>query len=50
LHAVFVHKPALEYPSAPELIARAFGLTLAELRVLLAIVEIGGVPEVAEVL
>ena len=48
--AVFVRKSTLEYPSAPELIARAFGLTLAELRVLVAIVEIGGVPEVAEVL
>ena len=48
--AVFVRKSTLEYPSAPELITRAFGLTLAELRVLVAIVEIGGVPEVAEVL
>jgi DNA-binding CsgD family transcriptional regulator/PAS domain-containing protein len=48
--AVFVHKSTLEHPSSPELIAKAFGLTLAELRVLLAIVEIGGVPQVAEVL
>jgi DNA-binding CsgD family transcriptional regulator len=48
--AVFVHKYTLERPSQPELIARAYSLTLAELRVLLAIVDIGGVPEVAEVL
>jgi DNA-binding CsgD family transcriptional regulator len=48
--AVFVHKSTLEHLSSPEVIAAAYRLTLTELRVLLAIVEIGGVPEVAEVL
>jgi DNA-binding CsgD family transcriptional regulator/PAS domain-containing protein len=47
---VFVHKAVLEIPSPPEMIARAFKLTPSELRVLLAIVEIGGVPETAEAL
>ena len=40
----------MEAPSPPEVIAKAYKLTMAELRVLLAIVDIGGVPEVAEVL
>jgi DNA-binding CsgD family transcriptional regulator len=48
--AIFVHKSALEPPSSPEVIAKAYSLTLAEMRVLLAIVDIGGVPEVADVL
>jgi DNA-binding CsgD family transcriptional regulator/PAS domain-containing protein len=48
--AVFVHKAALDTPSAPEAIAKAYKLTPTELRVLLAIVEVGGVPEVAEAL
>ena len=48
--AVFVHKSAVEAPSPPEVIATAYKLTMAELRVLLAIAEVGGVPEVAEVL
>ena len=48
--AIFVHKAALEVSSPPETIARHYRLTPAELRVLLAIVEVGGVPEVAEVL
>ena len=48
--ALFVHKAALELPSLPEVIARHYKLTLTELRVLLAIVEVGGVPEVAEAL
>jgi DNA-binding CsgD family transcriptional regulator len=48
--ALFVHKAALDIPSPPEAIARAYKLTPTELRVLLAIVEIGGVPEVAEAL
>ena len=47
---VFVHKATLDVPSPPEAIARAYKLTPTELRVLLAIVEIGGVPEVAEAL
>jgi DNA-binding CsgD family transcriptional regulator len=48
--AVFVHKSAVETPSPPEVIAKAYKLTMAELRVLFAIVDVGGVPEVAEVL
>jgi DNA-binding CsgD family transcriptional regulator len=48
--ALFVRKAALETPSAPEVIAKTFSLTPTELRVLLAIVEVGGVPEVAAAL
>jgi len=48
--AVFVRKATLETPSAPEVIARAYDLTPTELRVLLAIVDIGGIPEVATAL
>ena len=48
--AVFVHKAALETPSPPEVIAKTFNLTPSELRVLLGIVEVGGVPETAEAL
>jgi DNA-binding CsgD family transcriptional regulator len=48
--AIFVRKAALEEPSPPEVIAKAFRLTPTELRILLAIVEVGGVPEVAEAL
>ena len=48
--AVFVRKAEFEAPSAPEVIARHFGLTPTELRVLLAIVEIGGVSETAKAL
>jgi DNA-binding CsgD family transcriptional regulator len=48
--ALFVHKAALGAPSPPETIARHYSLTPTELRVLLAVVEVGGVPEVAELL
>jgi DNA-binding CsgD family transcriptional regulator len=48
--AVFVRKAALEIQSPPEVIAKAYKLTPSELRVLLAIVEVGGVPEVSEAL
>ena len=48
--AVFICKVARETPSAPEIIARAYRLTPTELRVLLAIVEVGGVPETAAAL
>jgi DNA-binding CsgD family transcriptional regulator/PAS domain-containing protein len=48
--AMFVHKAALDTPSPPEVIAKAFKLTPSELRVLLAIVKVGGAPEVAEAL
>jgi DNA-binding CsgD family transcriptional regulator len=46
--AVFAHKAKLTTLSPLEVISRRYKLTPAELRVLLAIVEIGGVPEVAE--
>jgi DNA-binding CsgD family transcriptional regulator len=45
--AVFVHKAALETPSPPEVVARTFNLTPSELRVLLCVVEVGGVAETA---
>jgi DNA-binding CsgD family transcriptional regulator/PAS domain-containing protein len=48
--AIFVRKAELDDQSYGGLIARAFGLTPAELRVLLAIVEVGGVPETSETL
>ncbi len=48
--AIFIHKASLEARSPPVAIAEAYGLTMAELRVLFAIVEIGGVPEVADAL
>ena len=47
---VFVRKASLEIPSRPEVIGRAFKLTPMELRVLIAVVEVGGVPEVANAL
>lgn len=48
--ALFVREAALEAPSAPGIIAKTYELTPTELRVLLAIVEVGGVPDVAEAL
>jgi DNA-binding CsgD family transcriptional regulator len=48
--AVFVRKAELELPTTPEIIARHYRLTPSELRVLLAVIEVGGVPEVAEAL
>ncbi len=48
--ALFVRKAALEAFSPPEVIGRMYKLTPTELRVLLAIVDIGGVPEVAAAL
>jgi DNA-binding CsgD family transcriptional regulator len=45
--ALFVRKAALTVPPRSEVIRAAFKLTPTELRVLLAIVELGGVPEVA---
>lgn len=48
--AMFVHRASLDLPAAPEVMARTFGLTLTELRVLTAIVSVGGVPETAEAL
>jgi DNA-binding CsgD family transcriptional regulator len=48
--ALFVHKAALATQSPPEIIAKAYKLTPSELRVLLGIVEVGGVPENAAAL
>ncbi|MBW8857540.1 MAG: helix-turn-helix transcriptional regulator, partial [Bradyrhizobium sp.] len=48
--ALFVHCVDIDLPAAPEIIARTYSLTLSELRVLLAIVEVGGVPETAQAL
>src|SRR5215510_11271760 len=48
--AVFVHKAVLDLTSLPEVIAKEYGLTPAELRVLFAIIEVGGVGKVAKVL
>jgi DNA-binding CsgD family transcriptional regulator len=48
LAAIFVHKAAIEAHCRPEVIAQLYGLTRAELRVLLAIVDVGGVAETAE--
>jgi DNA-binding CsgD family transcriptional regulator/PAS domain-containing protein len=45
--ALFICKLATETTPLPEIIARVYKLTPTELRVLLAIVEVGGVPEVA---
>lgn len=48
--ALFIRRAELENLSPPEVIARVFNLTPTEMRVLLAIVEVGGVPEVASAL
>jgi DNA-binding CsgD family transcriptional regulator len=48
--AVFVRKVALDLPHPLETIATTHKLTPTEMRVLMAIVDIGGVPEVAPVL
>jgi DNA-binding CsgD family transcriptional regulator len=48
--AVFVRKAGLEAPSPPETLAQLYQLTPSEVRVLLAVVEVGGVPEVADML
>jgi DNA-binding CsgD family transcriptional regulator len=48
--ALLVRKATFGMPVQPAVIAKAYKLTPTELRVLLAIVEVGGVPEVATVL
>jgi len=45
--AVFVQKASLDLPSPQDAIAKLYRLTPMELRVLFAIVQVGGVPEVA---
>jgi DNA-binding CsgD family transcriptional regulator/PAS domain-containing protein len=48
--ALFVHKAAMDAPSPSEVIAKAYKLTPMELRVLLAVVGLGGVPAIAQAL
>lgn len=48
--AVFVRKTALDTKSPVEIMGRAYKLTPTELRVLMAVIDVGGVPEVAETL
>jgi DNA-binding CsgD family transcriptional regulator len=48
--AVFVQKATVELPNPPEVIASAYQLTKTELRVLLALVQLGGGSEIAEAL
>src|SRR5262245_5786321 len=48
--ALFVHRAAIATTSPLETLARLYKLTPSELRVLLAIVEVGGVPETAQAL
>jgi DNA-binding CsgD family transcriptional regulator/PAS domain-containing protein len=48
--AVFLSKAVLDLPHPLDALAKAYGLTPAEMRVMFAIVNIGGVPEVAPVL
>jgi DNA-binding CsgD family transcriptional regulator len=48
--AIFVRKAQLEYPSPLETLANHYRLTARELNVLLAIVELGGVPAVSSLL
>lgn len=48
--ALFVRKAILETQSVPEVIGVTYKLTPTELRVLLAVVEVGGVPEIAAAL
>jgi DNA-binding CsgD family transcriptional regulator len=48
--AMFVHKATLHRPTLIEAVATQFKLTPSELRVLFAIIEVGGAPQVANVL
>jgi DNA-binding CsgD family transcriptional regulator len=48
--AIFVRKAAIETASALETVARLYRLTGSELRVLSAVLEIGGVPDIADTL
>jgi DNA-binding CsgD family transcriptional regulator/PAS domain-containing protein len=48
--AMFVSKATLEIPSSAEVIRNAYQLTRTELRVLLAIVNVGGIREIAATL
>jgi DNA-binding CsgD family transcriptional regulator len=48
--ALFIHRAALDTSSIPDAIAKAYKLTPTELRALLAIVEVGPIPYVADML
>jgi DNA-binding CsgD family transcriptional regulator len=48
--AMFVHKASQHRPTLIEAVAKQFKLTPSELRVLFAIIEVGGAPQVADVL
>ena len=48
--AVFVRRAEIDTPAPPEVIAKRYGLTPSELRVLLTVFESGGVPNIAEAL
>jgi DNA-binding CsgD family transcriptional regulator len=48
--AMFVHKASQHQPTLIEAVAKQFRLTPSELRVLFAIIEVGGAPQVADVL
>jgi DNA-binding CsgD family transcriptional regulator len=48
--AVVVRRATMDPPSPPDIIAESYKLTPTELRVLFALVEIGGVPDVAAAL
>ena len=48
--AVFVRRATMDNPSPPDIIAESYKLTPTELRVLFALVEVGGVPDVAAAL
>jgi DNA-binding CsgD family transcriptional regulator len=48
--ALFIRKAAIEIPATPDIIAQAYRLTPTELRVLLGIIEIGGISDVAAAL
>ena len=48
--ALFVQRATFDTPAPPEVIAKTFRLTPTELRVLVAIVQVGGVAETAEAL
>jgi DNA-binding CsgD family transcriptional regulator len=47
--AVFVHQASLQVPSAMETMSKLYRLTPSELRVLVAVIEVGGVAAVAAV-
>lgn len=48
--AVFVQRVTLDAPAASQMVAKAFGLTPGEERVLAGVVDVGGVAETAEAL